>query len=134
MPKSMSTSQNPKYQLFLNHEMKTNGVSGKEANGSVGSGSTAEHSPRMARWETTRLGMNHYRGSLESLASRDGDMDRVSEVDHGDCVCVIVCQIREFRDYLITRCEPLDETHKHLLNSAILWITNCFKFCNGLQI
>ncbi|KAG7235615.1 hypothetical protein INR49_002425, partial [Caranx melampygus] len=72
-PKSMSACQNPKYQLFLNQEMKTNGVSGKEANGPVGSGSTAEYSPRMARWETTRLGMNHYRGSLESLASRDGD-------------------------------------------------------------
>lgn len=80
-PKSVSSSQNPKYQLFLNHEMKSNGVSGgKEANGRVGSGSSADYSPRLARWESSRLGMNSYRGSLESLASRDGDSlsDRVS--------------------------------------------------------
>ncbi|XP_056259595.1 cingulin-like protein 1 [Seriola aureovittata] len=71
-PKAVSTSQNPKYQLFLNNEMRTNGLSGS-ADGPGGGGSAAENGPRLARWETNRLGLNHYKGSLESLASRDWD-------------------------------------------------------------
>lgn len=61
-----------------------------------------ENGPRLARWETSRPGVNHYRGSLESLASRDWDTmsDRVGEVDHGLCVrmCVCVIQISQIRD------------------------------------
>ncbi|XP_071321958.1 myosin heavy chain, embryonic smooth muscle isoform [Trachinotus anak] len=82
-PKAVQTSQNPKYQLFLNNEMRTNGLSSRDADGPGGSGSAGENGPRQARWETTRLGLNHYRGSLESLASRDWDTmsDRVGVVD-----------------------------------------------------
>lgn len=84
-PRVMPTSQNPKYQLFLNNERRTNGLSSRDADGPGGSGSLGENGLRLARWETSRLGMNHYRGSLESLASRDWDTmsDRVGEVDHG---------------------------------------------------
>ncbi|XP_040914746.1 cingulin-like protein 1 isoform X2 [Toxotes jaculatrix] len=82
-PRVLPTSQNPKYQLFLNNELRTNGLSGRDADGPGSSGSVGENGPRLARWETTRLGLNHYRGSLESLASRDWDTtsDRVGVVD-----------------------------------------------------
>ncbi|XP_038589740.1 uncharacterized protein LOC119914491 isoform X1 [Micropterus salmoides] len=82
-PRIMTTSQNPKYQLYLSNEMKTNGVSGRDADGLGGTGSVGENGPKLARWETTRLGLNHYRGSLESLASRDWDnsSDRYGVVD-----------------------------------------------------
>ncbi|KAM8743835.1 uncharacterized protein AB9X84_018043 isoform 2-T2 [Acanthopagrus schlegelii] len=82
-PRIVQTSQNPKYQLLLNSEMKTNGVSGRDADGPGGGGSMGENGPRLARWETNRLGMNNYRGSLESLASRDWDTtsDRLGVVD-----------------------------------------------------
>ncbi|KAM6975846.1 uncharacterized protein LKV04_015103 [Tautogolabrus adspersus] len=78
-PRPASTSQNPKYQLFLNNEMKTNGVGGRDANSPGGGGPMGENGPRLARWETSRLGNNHFRGSLECLASRDWDnsSDRV---------------------------------------------------------
>ncbi|KAM9820224.1 uncharacterized protein ACB057_000824 [Neosynchiropus ocellatus] len=66
-------AQNPKYQLFLNNDLKTNGLSSKDADGPGGGGSQGENNPRLSRWETTRPGVNHYRGSLESLASRDYD-------------------------------------------------------------
>ncbi|XP_047426425.1 uncharacterized protein LOC124997008 [Mugil cephalus] len=72
-PKVVSVSNNPKYQLYLNNELKTNGLSGKDTDGLGGSMSAGENGPRLAQWETTRQGMNHYRGSLESLASRDWD-------------------------------------------------------------
>ncbi|XP_030292515.1 myosin-16 isoform X1 [Sparus aurata] len=72
-PRVVQTSQNPKYQLLLNSEMKTNGVSGRDADGPGGGGLMGENGPRLARWETNRLGTNNYRGSLESLASRDWD-------------------------------------------------------------
>ncbi|XP_067429895.1 myosin-14 isoform X2 [Thunnus thynnus] len=72
-PKLAPTTQNPKYQLFLNNELKTNGLSSRDADGPGSSGSVGESSPRPARWETSRLGTNHFRGSLESLASRDWD-------------------------------------------------------------
>ncbi|GLD56743.1 uncharacterized protein AKAME5_000904900, partial [Lates japonicus] len=72
-PRATSTTQNPKYQLFLNNEHKTNGLSGRDTDGPGGSGSVGENGPRLARWETNRLGLNHYKGSLESLASRDWD-------------------------------------------------------------
>ena len=85
-PRAVPTSQNPKYQLFLNNEHKTNGLSGRDADGPVGAGTVGENGPRLARWETNRLGLNHYRGSLESLASRDWDTmsDRVGEAVRGD--------------------------------------------------
>ncbi|XP_044029964.1 cingulin-like protein 1 isoform X4 [Siniperca chuatsi] len=72
-PRMVPTSQNPKYQLFLNNEMRTNGVSGRDADGLRGAGSVGENSPKLAQWEINRLGLNNYRGSLESLASRDWD-------------------------------------------------------------
>ncbi|XP_030292516.1 myosin-16 isoform X2 [Sparus aurata] len=82
-PRVVQTSQNPKYQLLLNSEMKTNGVSGRDADGPGGGGLMGENGPRLARWETNRLGTNNYRGSLESLASRDWDTmsDRLGVVD-----------------------------------------------------
>ncbi|XP_073334758.1 uncharacterized protein [Pagrus major] len=82
-PRIVLTSQNPKYQLLLNNEMKTNGVSGRDADGPGGGGSVGENGPRLPRWETSKLGMNNYRGSLESLASRDWDTmsDRLGVVD-----------------------------------------------------
>ncbi|XP_028274093.1 cingulin-like protein 1 isoform X2 [Parambassis ranga] len=82
-PKALSTNHNPKYQLFLNNEMRTNGLSGRDADGPGGNGLVTENGPRLSRWETNRLGLNHYRGSLESLASRDGDTmsDRVAITD-----------------------------------------------------
>ncbi|XP_068430309.1 cingulin [Clinocottus analis] len=72
-PRAVPASQNPKYQLFLNNEHKTNGLSGRDADGPGGGGTVGENGPRLARWETNRLGTNNYRGSLESLASRDWD-------------------------------------------------------------
>ncbi|TKS84127.1 Cingulin-like protein 1 [Collichthys lucidus] len=82
-PRAVTTTQNPKYQLFLNNDMRINGVSGRDADGPGGGGLVGENGPRLARWETTRLGMNHYRGSLESLTSRDWDnmSDRMGVVD-----------------------------------------------------
>ncbi|XP_035524339.1 cingulin-like protein 1 [Morone saxatilis] len=82
-PRAVPTSQNPKYQLFLNNEMRTNGVSSRDADGPGSGGSVGENGPRLARWETNRLGTNHYRGSLESLASRDWDTmsERCGNVD-----------------------------------------------------
>ncbi|CAG00970.1 unnamed protein product [Tetraodon nigroviridis] len=78
-PRIVSASQNPKYQLFLSNDIKTNGESGKDADGPGGGESLRENGPKLARWETNRVGLNHYRGSLESLASRDLDAssDRV---------------------------------------------------------
>lgn len=88
-PRAVPTSQNPKYQLFLSKDLKTNGVSGKDADGPGGGGSVGENGPRLSRWETNRLGVN--RGSSESLASRDLDAvsDRVGDVEHGFCLCVV---------------------------------------------
>ncbi|CAK6975255.1 putative uncharacterized protein MYH16 [Scomber scombrus] len=82
-PRSTTTMQNPKYQLFLNNELKTNGLSSRDADGPGGGGSVGENGPRLARWETSRPRDNHYRGSLESLASRDWDTmsDRIGVVD-----------------------------------------------------
>ncbi|XP_043952698.1 cingulin-like protein 1 isoform X5 [Gambusia affinis] len=82
-PRATIVAQNPKYQLLLNHDLKTNGLSSREANGPGGGGSIGDKSPRLSRWETTRLGTNNFRGSLESLASRDWDTgtDRTGVVD-----------------------------------------------------
>ncbi|XP_061603364.1 myosin-10 isoform X5 [Phyllopteryx taeniolatus] len=66
----------PKYQLFLDNDLKTNGLSGKDADGPGGGGSPGENSPRLSRWETTQPGLNNFQGSLESLASRDLETDR----------------------------------------------------------
>ncbi|KAJ0057634.1 hypothetical protein NL108_011575 [Boleophthalmus pectinirostris] len=72
-PQPPSTSQNPKYQLFLNNDLKTNGTGSKEQDINFSSGTAGgENGPR-PRWESTRLGLNNYRGSLESLMSRDWD-------------------------------------------------------------
>ncbi|KAM7369356.1 hypothetical protein PAMP_013630 [Pampus punctatissimus] len=82
-PRVPPTSQNPKYQLFLSYEVKSNGLSSRDADGSGGGGLVGENSLRLSRWEPSRLGMNHVRGSLESLASRDWDTmsDRGGPVD-----------------------------------------------------
>ncbi|XP_061554961.1 cingulin-like protein 1 isoform X6 [Phycodurus eques] len=66
----------PKYQLFLDNDLKTNGLSGKDADGPGGGGSPGENSPRLSRWETTQPGLNNFQGSLESVASRDLETDR----------------------------------------------------------
>ncbi|CAG5867057.1 unnamed protein product [Menidia menidia] len=71
-PKAPVT-QSPKYQLFMNSDLKPNGFSGRDANGLGSTGSTGENSPRLSRWESNRLGVNNFRGSLESLTSRDWD-------------------------------------------------------------
>ncbi|XP_020563579.1 myosin-13 isoform X3 [Oryzias latipes] len=80
-PRAASSSESPKFHTYTNNEPGINGVSGRDEDG--GRGSVGEKSPRLARWETTRLGLNHYRGSLESLASRDWDTgpDRVGFTD-----------------------------------------------------
>lgn len=82
-PRVISTSQTPRYQLFLNNETKINGVGGKDADSPGGGGSVGENGPRLAQLETNRLARNQYRGSLESLTSRDWDTnsDRVGEVN-----------------------------------------------------
>ncbi|XP_039636356.1 uncharacterized protein LOC120545814 isoform X1 [Perca fluviatilis] len=82
-PRAVPTSQNPKYQLYLSNEHRTNGLSGRDADGPGGGGTVGENGPRLTTWETNRLGMNHFKGSLESLASRDWDTmpDRWGVVD-----------------------------------------------------
>ncbi|XP_030599132.1 uncharacterized protein LOC115789761 [Archocentrus centrarchus] len=83
-PKATTFNQNPKYQLYLNNDLKTNGLSGRDANGPGSSGgSVGENGPRLSRWETTRIGANNFRGSLECLASRDWDTmsDRLGVID-----------------------------------------------------
>ncbi|XP_054878207.1 uncharacterized protein LOC129353018 isoform X2 [Poeciliopsis prolifica] len=72
-PRATIVTQNPKYQLLMNHDLKTNGLSTREANGPGGTVSVGERSPLLSRWETNRSGTNNFRGSLESLASRDWD-------------------------------------------------------------
>lgn len=84
-PRPVTAVQNPKYQLFLSNDPKTNGVSGKDADGPGGGGSLGENGPnRLSRWETNRLAV--HRGSSESLASRDLDSaaDRVGDVGAAD--------------------------------------------------
>ncbi|KAM7393296.1 hypothetical protein PAMA_008104 [Pampus argenteus] len=82
-PRAMQTSQNPKYQLFLSYDPKSNGLSSKDTDGPGGGRLVGENGPRLSRWEPSRLGMKHVRGSLESLASRDCDTmsDRGGPVD-----------------------------------------------------
>ncbi|KAK7896031.1 hypothetical protein WMY93_021356 [Mugilogobius chulae] len=74
-PRPTATTQNPKYQLFLNNDLKTNGTSSRDQDISFSSRTVeGENEPR-PRWESTRLGLtNNYRGSLESLTSRDWDI------------------------------------------------------------
>ncbi|XP_077479661.1 uncharacterized protein LOC144091310 [Stigmatopora argus] len=67
---------NPKYQLFLNNDLKANGLSSKNADGQGGGGSPGENGPILSRWETTRSGPNSFQGSMESIASRDLESDR----------------------------------------------------------
>ncbi|XP_077594032.1 uncharacterized protein LOC144210937 isoform X1 [Stigmatopora nigra] len=68
---------NPKYQLFLNNDLKTNGLISKDADGRGGGGSPGENNgPILSRWETTRSGPNSFQGSMESIASRDLESDR----------------------------------------------------------
>lgn len=131
-PKAVSTSQNPKYQLFLNNDLKTNGLSGRDTDGLGSNVSVGENGPRLSRWETSRLGMNHYRGSLESLASRDWDTmsDRVGEADHAFCVCVF--QLRKIKDtfhdnQMLLCCQITVILEQQLLNSAIFWTKRSLK-------
>nr|XP_057912514.1 cingulin-like protein 1 [Doryrhamphus excisus] len=70
----------PRYQLFLDNELKTNGLSSRDADGPGGGGPLGENGSRLSRWETTRPGLN-YLGSMESIASRDFDIDRASMID-----------------------------------------------------
>lgn len=102
-PRIVPTSQNPKYQLFLSNDMKTNGESGKDADGPGGGEPLTENGPKLARWETTRVGLNHYRGSLESLASRDLDAnsDRVSKVNCGFTRDTRVCSAAMKQHHLL---------------------------------
>uniref|UniRef100_A0A3Q1B252 Myosin tail domain-containing protein n=1 Tax=Amphiprion ocellaris TaxID=80972 RepID=A0A3Q1B252_AMPOC len=72
-PKATTTTPNPRYQLFLNNELKTNGIGSRDADSPGIGGSVGENGPRLAQWESARLGNNNYKGSLESLASRDWD-------------------------------------------------------------
>ncbi|MFT7815375.1 cingulin-like protein 1 isoform X1 [Arapaima gigas] len=67
-PSRAKVSQNPKYQLFLGSDTIGNGS--KDADGT-----TRENGPRNSRWESnsSKFGSTNYRGSLESLASRDWD-------------------------------------------------------------
>ncbi|KAM4533179.1 uncharacterized protein V3H82_026776 [Fundulus diaphanus] len=78
-PRATTVTQSPKYQLMINNELKTNGLISREANGPGG----GDSSPRLSRWEANRLGANNFRGSLESLASRDWDTgsDRAGLID-----------------------------------------------------
>lgn len=80
-PRPISSSQNPKYQLYLNNDLKPNGISSKDQN--LSGGTAGGENGSRPRWESTRLGLNSYRGSLESLTSRDWDTmsDRVGVVD-----------------------------------------------------
>ncbi|XP_019749012.1 cingulin-like protein 1 [Hippocampus comes] len=66
----------PKYQLFLENDTKTNGLSSKDTDGPGGGGSLGDNSPRLSRWETTRPGVNNFQGSMESVASRELETDR----------------------------------------------------------
>ncbi|XP_064163544.1 cingulin isoform X4 [Anguilla rostrata] len=76
-PSTPKPSQNPKYQLFLSSDVMANGSRDTD-------GPTGENGSRTSRWESnsSRSGTN-YRGSLESLASRDWDTmsDRVGGFD-----------------------------------------------------
>ncbi|XP_018611379.1 cingulin-like protein 1 isoform X2 [Scleropages formosus] len=67
-PSHPKVSQNPKYQLFLGSDVLGNSSRDPD-------GTTRENGPRNSRWESnsSRSGPNNYRGSLESLASRDWD-------------------------------------------------------------
>ncbi|XP_068191513.1 myosin-11 [Antennarius striatus] len=93
-PRPVSTNHNPKYQLFLSNEMKSNGISSRDADSPGVGGLLGENGHRVSRWETTigsnigsnigsTIGTNHLRGSMESLSSRDLDStsDRFGAVD-----------------------------------------------------
>ncbi|XP_062269177.1 cingulin-like [Platichthys flesus] len=82
-PRAQLASHNPKYQLYLSNDLKTNGLSSREADAPGGGRSTEENGSRMSRWEGSRPGPNQYQGSLESLASREWDTtsDRLGVVD-----------------------------------------------------
>lgn len=70
-PKPLSV-QNPKYQLFLNNDVKTNGTSSKDQDLSFSIQADSENGAK-PHWESSKLGLNNYRGSLESLTSREWD-------------------------------------------------------------
>ncbi|XP_062340033.1 cingulin-like protein 1 isoform X1 [Osmerus eperlanus] len=76
-PPARRVPPNPKYQLFLGSDMIGSGS--RDPDGPAG-----ENGPRVSRWESasSRFGPN-YRGSLESLASRDWDTmsDRFGGID-----------------------------------------------------
>ncbi|XP_029024580.1 cingulin-like protein 1 isoform X2 [Betta splendens] len=70
-PKPTVTSQNPKYQLFLNNGVNTNGLSGRDADGPGGSGGAEESS--VDQWKLLGPKKEEWNGSLESLLSHDSN-------------------------------------------------------------
>lgn len=105
-PSVLSVRQNPKYQLFLSNDVKTNGESRRDTDGPGGNGSLGENDTKLSSWETTRVVPNHYRGSMESLASQDLEAvsDRVGEVECGGYMMWLS-----------------NNNMYHLSNSAISW-------------
>ncbi|CAL8318076.1 unnamed protein product [Lota lota] len=75
-------SPSPIFQLNLVHS-QGNGLSRRSPEVQRGGGSAGENGPRLTAWEPSRLGPTNYRGSLESLASRDWDTmsDRMGGFD-----------------------------------------------------
>lgn len=121
-PRIVSASQNPKYQLFLSNDIKTNGESGKDADGPGGGELLGENGPKLARWETTRVGLNHYRGSLESLTSRDLDVnsDRVRNVN-----CGFTHTSQPHRRAVIKQCHLLDKADDYSLERTYFLNGRC---------
>lgn len=120
-PRVLTVRQNPKYQLFLSNDVKTNGESGRDTDGPGGEGSLGENDTKLSSWETTRVVPNHYRGSMESLASQDLEAvsDRVGEVECGGCMMWLS-----------------NNNMYHLSNSAISWTEqspNAFFIIDGPQ-
>lgn len=87
LPKGTSTSHNPKYQLFLSNEVKTNGLSSRDADGPGGSGGVGGNS--VDQWKSTEPKQDEWRGSTELLLLQDGSWpDRIGEVNELHvCVC-----------------------------------------------
>lgn len=79
-PRSLVPRQNPKYQLFLNNDIKSNGIDGTDADGPGGGGAAEENGSAQA----------HFQGSTESLSSRECDTvpDRVGDMGRGLCLCL----------------------------------------------
>lgn len=105
-PRVLSVRQNPKYQLFLSNDVKTNGESGRDTDGPGGDRSLGENDTKLSSWETTQVVANHHRGSMDSLVSQDLEVisDRVGEDDCGGYMMWLS-----------------NNNMYHLSNSAISW-------------